>query len=359
MTCGVVARRSLRDLGSPVARPRSPHAPRPEFEILGTWDYKWPLNTTIKIAFQQLPEMQHGDFREIRNQVIALARRWEQAIEESGSDKLIEHCPKLVFLSEAEDLAPPLGARNSLTDQHRSPFVSGVDVIGKGYDVLISMQPLPVIRMDPFRPLGQELERVIFPISELGSYTRRADYAAPTMYLGPFGNLYNKKLPLAVGTREYLKTKIGQHVIVHEFGHVYGLPHIFQQSGLFGENNTEAESEARKTFYLAQESLIKRVQKEVNIKLTKTLAREHVTDIWPGSAKFSDRVKFTTAEINAHFESGELSTVMGFPYYGKLINVRSRGASIAPRKIAKSAIDPLTKPGTKDLELLEIMYAAP
>jgi hypothetical protein len=339
-------------------------APAMPVEILGTWDYKWPLGTTIRVAFQRLAGVDEKDFVGLRDRVIELATRWETAVQRHGTPSLRKHCPKLEFVDPSGDLAPPLGPEFPF-DQHRSPFADRKDIISTGYDVLVSLQPLPVVRVDRFRSEEHREEPIEFPVSELGSYARRADYGAPTMYIGPFGTGKEQarasvrasakgEAAQLVGTiRAFLDTPLGEHVVVHEFGHVFGLPHLFQQPELFREPDKKLEAVKRAHFYLKEDELVNVVHATLGIELSKATIKEHVLDIWPGSKQFSDRAKFTDEELKAHRESGKLDTVMGWPYYRRLTKL-----SLTLR-LEPEADAPATMPSPKDLQLLDTMYAAP
>jgi hypothetical protein len=297
----------------------------PRFEIAGTWDFKWPLGTTIRVAFQELPPemgVSSTDFLRAKEQVIALAQRWTLP-EASG----------ISFDFDLDTLPPPLGYRNSLTDQHRSPFLKETPAANP-YDVLVSLQDLPVQRIDPFRGAGAESEEVIFPISELGSYARRSDYGAPTIFVGRFGTR------LQLGFTDYFKADMSEHVVVHEFGHVLGLPHLHQHPGLL-------ELEERPIFYKDSFDVMKLMQRDLGIDVTKAIVSGHLIDAWRGSPKYSDWVELSDTVKRWHAADGTLDSVMTLPNYKCLLRSASLDVPVPA---------PTTTPRALDKEAIRLMY---
>jgi len=173
-----------------------------ELKVFGTWDFKWPQGTVIKVAFQAPPESEltGGEFDKVKGEVKALAERWLAPLGDKS--------PNISFNFGVKDMPAP-GAIGSAK--------SGEGPV-REYDVLVSLAKLPLVepgtKKEPERP-------VFFPKSQLGSYACREDYGVPTVYLGPLqsyqGTLVN-----------YLTTPEFKYSVIHEFGHVLGLAHEHQ-----------------------------------------------------------------------------------------------------------------------------------
>jgi hypothetical protein len=298
------------------------------FEVAGTWDYKWPLGTTIRVAFQTPPQAVHdGPLRQIQDIVKDLANRWNEA----GANIYFE------FIDEWLD--PPMGDGSVPGSEQKSPFIlndSAKSIADRHkvlfkYDVLISFQDLPLDRIDPFKSksagaASSVVEHVKLPLAELGSYARRADYGAPTMYLGRFGRSEDMSLC------DYLTSSIGQHIVVHEFGHVLGLAHEHQNP-----NYAQREDLYRPT------SELQVLVKEIYGLSTDVTAREievQIREEWPGNPQFSDWDEEVISLRNLH-------SVMTFPGHRYLLK---------SSKEEERDIEYLTEPTEVDLRNLRRMY---
>jgi hypothetical protein len=352
MSCGVSSRQVVRE--ALLDRGAGPRVPRwrslsPAFEIAGTWDFKWPLHSEILIAFQEPPEemqISNPEFEAAKALVMQYARLWK-----------LPSTLKLRFMEE--DLDPPLGLDGPPLDRHRSSFLREDPEIP--YDVLISLQDLPVHKFDPFRGKLAEHEEILLPVSALGSYARRADYGAPTMYLGRFGHFLRQKFV------EYFEQSLAQQVIVHEFGHMLGLPHLHQHPGLIlpqqdpvddVQGRIEQLDWARSKFYKDEQSVRQMLDQVLGIAVPEDVVLDHLFRVWRGNEAFSDWPRLTTQVRERHEQEGSLNSVMTFPYY----KFTRRGApecavctssDDAHRALAGTFT---TEPGPEDKRMLALMY---
>lgn len=374
MTCGVrcavsqLSPKAAADAraerkATPTAGARPPVDAR--FEISGTWDFKWPEGARIRIAFQLFPERMRpyfDAFSTVKEQVIQLARGWERAL--GGA---------LYFDFDLPPLDAPLGSTAAAPDRHRSSF-SKTTIQNCPYDVLVSLEDLPLTLEDPFRGPGDSQRTVALPISELGTYARRADYGAPTMYVGRFGRFAVDDSPSDF--IRYFESNLAQHVIVHEFGHVLGLPHLHQHPRLVDTSTTPVTSpypqsaQARRERIDAARASFYRPPAEVRQLLESTLGVRALDDTavaaqliqgWRGNEAYSDWVGPSREVQAAHTANGTLESVMTFPYYEcmKAGHLPCSACSV-DRSIADVLERPggsfLTQPGPLDLEMLAQMY---
>lgn len=235
-----------------------------EQKIFGTWDFKWPREKQkIRIAFQELPpEAGNGKtLAQLIEKVRALAKTW-----------MSPDCP---FEFDFLEQTLPAPVRNANRGQSpvspSSPYVE--------YDELVSFAPLPVpFTYDvkealPPNPAGLLFQNrtimrgtsgqdllITLQTAQLGRFARRCDYGVPTVYLGKPNRtsapskdgILRAAFPDAVTTMaaasaesialpeendslsDYFglggvsRTKEFEGAVVHEFGHVLGIPHLHQ-----------------------------------------------------------------------------------------------------------------------------------
>jgi hypothetical protein len=239
---------------------------RDEQKIFGTWDFKWPREKrTIRIAFQELrPEAGSGKtLAQLIDKVEALANTW-----------MSPECP---FTFDFLRQTLPAPARDA--NGGRSPVSSSRAYVE--YDELVSFAPLPIPftydvkealapnaagRLFQNRTIthgasGKDL-LITLPTAQLGRFARRCDYGVPTVYLGKphrtvepsKGAVLRATFPQNTETRDAMasaesialpekddslhdyfgldvpssRTKEFEGAVVHEFGHVLGIPHLHQ-----------------------------------------------------------------------------------------------------------------------------------
>lgn len=193
--------------------------------VYGTWDFKWPQGTVIRVAFQdwaggysdsnldgieftpdgddekRLLDKQTG-YGRLTRIVECLARRW------------LVQGPNIGF-----DFQHP-------ADPTRPPPEPPPD-----YDVLVSLAKLPLEQTRQELVDGKtepRKKKYFLPGSELGRYAQRIDHGVPTTYLG-------KREHLAGSQAEYFSSPEFRHWAIHEFGHVLGFPHEQQNPNLAGK----------------------------------------------------------------------------------------------------------------------------
>ncbi len=202
-------------------RYRLTNAASDDGRVYGTWDFKWPQGTVIRVAFQDWPggaaELDgikfnpqgreeprllggNSGYARLTRIVECLARRW------------LVHEPNINF------------------EFHHDKYIPGPPEL-PDYDVLVSLAKLPLDQT------GHELQadgsskalqqKYFLPGSQLGRYAQRIDYGVPTTYLG-------KREHLAASMADYFSSPEFRHWVIHEFGHVLGLPHEQQNPNLKG-----------------------------------------------------------------------------------------------------------------------------
>ena len=194
--------------------------------IYGTWDFKWPQGTTIRVAF--------------KDWVGGLNNANLDGIEFTSSDpaetKLVDGAP--TRYGRLTRIVECLARRWLMKEANiRFAFDHPDDdqiLDADAYDVLVSLAPLPISQslevltpVTPKTPNGTKLieKKYFLPGSELGRYAQRVDYNVPTTYLG-------KREHLAGSLAEYFSSPEFQHWVIHEFGHVLGLPHEQQNPNI-------------------------------------------------------------------------------------------------------------------------------
>jgi hypothetical protein len=213
--------------------------------IFGTWDFKWPQQTVIKVAFRELPHAaahaisdlslptglgltdaekdtleSHQGFARLTHIVECLAQRW---LANSPNIKFeFVHKPLASLAPEAKSSKGKSEAQSGGRGRPGSEGVAPEDL----YDVLVSLEPLDAVLSIPQKGNAPPVTRTVFlPGSELGRYARRLDFNVPTVFLGPRKHYEEGKTNRL---QSYFSSQEFYHWVIHEFGHVLGLPHEHQ-----------------------------------------------------------------------------------------------------------------------------------
>jgi len=297
---------------SPHRKPRDQDESKPL--LAGTWDFKWRRGTNIRVAFQGSSDIDTLD--QARARVVDAFYKWNVTDVKGGflSFSLVdEPLPPAFSAGVARSAQSPGGGRE------------------RAYDVLISVDPLPL-----WLPHSRQREgtQVIFPRSELGTYARRVRWGVPTAFLGCPDN-----------RRDWFASPEGRFTVLHEVGHMLGIPHLHQNPYLLAPaDGWKQEEEIWQTIQQRQrldEAAIEALRKQ-------EFVTAEITARWPTKV-FSDWI--TTA-----MRVDELDSVMVKPIIKCLFAGHDCRADC---DYERRDFERLQEPTALDNRHLELMYPQP
>ena len=213
-------------------------------DITGTLDFKWRPGATVKVRVED--KELDPEFGLTREQAIQKVSDLAQTWLEGGVDL------KLDFLDLRAD----------------RPKQEPDD-----YDILVSLARLGEARGVVS---GDEENFVVsFPLSQLGNYAEREERAIPTMFLGLADGLKvpdDKGGTTPVLPKDYFDSDVFKHIVLHEFGHALGLPHLHQHPEL-KENPFQEKSD---------DEIANGIKTKLGIKVPQRYIRQDLKGRWPG-----------------------------------------------------------------------------
>lgn len=273
----------------------------------GTLDFKWPRGSVIRIRIDE------------PNENGTTATNW------AGAALQLDPSSKAVAVQTVKRLAQLWLTSAEIPEGNlRVAFVESTE---DDYDVLINLDPLAKRQSVPAGG-----EAVLAPESALGTYAQRSPLGTPTSYCGhPEGLKDEDGNEITPG--DYYSSKAFTHIVLHELGHVFGLPHLHQHPAAPGS--------------IVQAAIKPQLEAIILDKLGLSVEPGRLAaDLlkWPGDAKeFADWPDLG-GQAPGKF-AGE-SIMMGHAVRGIL-----EGDDGDPRLEYRS------EPGSKDIEWLRLLYA--
>lgn len=249
-------------------------------DLSGTFDFKWKPGSTLKVLVQAPSSYGRFDFQRVFARIEALAKSWTAGVN-----------LQLAF--------EPVHGRLDLNQR---------------YDILVNLERLPLAS----DAIVEQLDNAVsFPRSDLGSYARRRSFGQPTMFLGrpdglldPSGKLYDDESYFDEQGEAFT------HIVLHEFGHALGLPHLHQHPEL---DNPFVEV-----------ATVQRAMAEgMGVAVDEDFVRDELMRRWVGNAAFSDWPALESVDALA-----EGSVMMGLPVQ----HVLKGRSTNAPRVLYRSSL---------------------
>lgn len=283
----------------------------------GTFDFKWPLATRIRVIFQEPLFADRALFHHASQIVEEVALLWVKNTSVT-----------LDFSTYRGQLFP------------RPPFPPEP----YPYEVLVSLDDLPVLL--PEKKGQPQEEQVVLPSSMLGTYALRMDYGDPTVYLGyAFAGRDGTTGARARGA--YFDSAEFRASILHEFGHVLGLAHEHQNPRRYPPGDP-----ARWPPWRSEEEIAQIVRARWGVEVEPDFLRAEVTQPWPclrdeaGEPMYSDwREPEKTGDL------WDFDSVMVIPGYKEFLR--------APYGRSEALRDWFARhqtPTASDLDFIQRMY---
>lgn len=277
----------------------------------GTFDFKWQANRVIRVAL--LPptlSAAEGINAQVAGKALTLVKELAETWTLGTSLKF-----DFLEVTREGDQGPPR--------------------IPSDYDLLVDLDPLPRTLPALFhqrKEIRGEIT-ISFTMSELGTYATRRPLNEPTMYIGLPRGLKNGNGNAFGTSREYFESDAFKYVILHEFGHALGLPHLHQHPDLKQNAVFKPPQEVRNL-----------IAQHLGLEMDVKFIMEHLMLSWPGSKEYSDFVPVTGKSPETLASE---SVMMGLPIQAIL-----RGVNTTQLKFHD-------KLGTLDRQWILQMYPKP
>lgn len=261
----------------------------------GTLDFKWPRGSVIRVKLLRPTSLRNDKHWEaLKTKIEGLAKLW---------------LPQPIPLS--------------------FDFVGEDEV---NYDVLVDLDPL-----DP--PRRRREEEISLPLSDLGTYCQRRPLNEPSMFIGkPKGVVLgrNARGPGRIDG-DYFDSDAFSHILLHEFGHVLGLPHLHQHPAWRGA-----------IFAGDPEELRMKIKEYWGLEVDSDYITWDLQTAWPDTPDYSEWPEVSPSDplkrsdVKEYFEG---SLMMGLPVVG-----------LSPLDERPPGLEYRTSPGTLDLRWLAQLY---
>ncbi len=229
------------------AKTEQPTTPPVSADAAGTWDFKWPAGKRLKVIVRP-----PGD----------------GSAPSAGAEAAV----RLV-----KELAQSWLVDTNLTLQ----FVDESDL---DYDILVDMNPLPRTLVGG---RTRDDQRISYPLSDLGSYAGRRRLGQATMYIGCAEGLKDEqRVAFNPEADDYFKSSVFKNMVLHEFGHAFGLPHLHQHPAW-----------SQKQIFQSATDIARVVLSQLGVVMNEDFINEHFLLPWPGDpTKYSDWPDVTNLE---------------------------------------------------------------